>query len=266
MKISEIYCYPIKSLAGISLSTATLTDRGLLHDRRWMLVRPDGTFFTQRQFPQMALLQPSFSDSHLIVAHKKQDIPPIHIPFHPETEDELQVTVWGDTCKAVRVSDAADAWFANVLGIPCHLVYMQDNNHRQIDLKYTTPGKWVSFADGYPYLILGQASMDLLNEKLDSPISVIRFRPNFVFTGGQPHEEDTWTSIEIGGTHFRGVKPCARCQIPTIDPETAEMGKEPTRTLATYRAANKKILFGMNLMGPAEGLVSVGDVVIGSDE
>ncbi len=144
---------------------------------------------------------------------------------------------------------------------------MPDSTRRDADPQYAPEGQHVSFADGFPYLIIGQASLDELNRKLAEPLPMNRFRPNFVFTGGAPHEEDGWSDFQIGTVAFRGVKPCARCAIPTTNQETAERAAEPIKTLATYRNEGRKILFGQNVILTGEvGVLRVGERLLKSYE
>ena len=130
----------------------------------------------------------------------------------------------------------------------CRLVYFPEVNQRPVDEKYRIENDQVSLADGYPYLIIGQSSLDDLNSKLTNPLPMNRFRPNFVFTGGKPFEEDNWRNFAIGKSRFAGVKPCGRCVLTTVNQETTERGTEPLATLATYRRTNNKIYFGQNLL------------------
>jgi uncharacterized protein YcbX len=259
--LTAIYHYPVKGLAGLSVASAALTPRGLAHDRRWMIVTPEGQFLSQRQLPQMALLQPVQRGELFYLAHKQRDLPPLLLPAEPEAEP-LTVTVWDDRVAARAVSVEADAWLSEVLGRPCRLVYQPEEGHRPVDPRYAPAGEEVSFADGYPYLIIGQAALDALNARLAEPVPMDRFRPNFVFSGGEPHAEDGWDEFLIGEQAFRAVKPCARCQVVTIDQARARRGAEPLRTLATYRERDHKVMFGMNLLaleGP--GRVQVGDEI-----
>jgi len=258
LQVSQLFIYPIKSLAGIELTEARLTDRGFEHDRRWMLVDTDNRFFTQREFGQMALLQPSIGKNGMLITHKKTG-DNILIPFEPETGETFSAVVWDDTCNVIRVSDAADAWFSRQLGISCKLVYMPDDSIREVDHNYATDGEITNLGDGYPLLIIGQASLDDLNGRMDEAIPMMRFRPNIVFTGGEPYQEDDMTHFSINQIDFYGVKPCARCPIPTIDLETGERSKEPLRTLANYRRREHKVFFGQNLLYHGLGKIAVGD-------
>lgn len=262
LKISDIIIYPIKSLGGISLKNAVVEKRGLKYDRRWMLVNENGVFLTQRKFREMALLQVEITDNGLKVSHKTKDIQPIEIPFNSEPLEHLRVQVWDDTCTAFTISDSINQWFSDVLERDCRLVYMPDDSLRQLDRRYAKEGEITGFADGYPVLILGESALEKLNKKLENAIPMNRFRPNLVFSGGSPNEEDTWKELKIGQINFYGAKPCARCIMTTINQDNAVAGKEPLKTLSTYRKVGKKILFGQNLIPRSLGeSVKVGDVI-----
>lgn len=267
MQISGIFIYPVKSLRGIALQAAKVEARGLQYDRRWMIVDPQGMFFTQRELPEMALLITEITSEHLLIRHATKPFEPLQIPLQtPVHAESMQVQVWDDTCLALAVSPSADHWLTEVLQTPCRLVYMPDHSLRPTDPNYSQPNDIVSFADGYPILIIGENSLSDLNGRLPKPLPMNRFRPNLVFAGGTPHVEDTWKSFKIGDAHFRGNKPCGRCEITTIDQETSERGSEPLKTLATYRLSGKKILFGMNICwevnGITEPIIKMGDEIV----
>ena len=265
MLLSEIHIYPVKALGGISLQSSVVQLRGLQHDRRWMLTDEQGTFLTQRDIPEMALLGTAIEPRHLVVFEKKNPASRVLVPLDvvPDDLPEKMVAVWGDRCAARQLPDEIGGWFSDVLGKKMQLVLMPDTTRRAADGRYAPPGQVVSFADGYPFLIIGQASLDDLNSRLAQPLPMNRFRPNFVFTGGQPFEEDGWSDFRIGDVAFRGVKPCARCPVPTIDQDTAARAAEPLRTLATFRQEGHKILFGQNVVWMGKGMeVRVGESVI----
>lgn len=260
LTISEIWIYPIKSLGGIKLKQARLTERGLEWDRRWMLLDAEGQFMTQRQVAPMALLEVSLKQNQLEVRHRIKDLPPLTVPFQPQSPTELvDAPIWDDYSKALFVSPEADSWFSEALEQICRLVYMPDEGQRSTSGKTSGRIQKVNFADEYPALIIGQASLDDLNRRLAEPIPINRFRPNFVFSGGMPFEEDGWHAITIGSNRFWAEKPCARCVVTTIDQQTTEKSKEPLHTLAAYRKWNNKLLFGQNLMFEADGFVKEGD-------
>jgi uncharacterized protein YcbX len=265
--LTKIFIYPIKSLGGIALSQALLTRRGLEHDRRWMLVDVNGLFLTQREFPKMALLQPHIEQDKLFVTDLTTPGSVVAVPLqvsHSEVSP-IMTQVFDDTCWALPVSKEADRWFSNALGTNCQLVFMPETTERQVDLKYAQPKDITSFSDGFPFLIASEASLQDLNTRLDIPVSIERFRPNLVVSGTLPWEEDNWTSLAIGGAHFYSTKPCGRCQVITIDPKTAEIGKEPLKTLATFRRKEQKVLFGLNAcwdyLQSSEECVRVGDTL-----
>jgi uncharacterized protein YcbX len=260
-KLSEIFIYPIKSLGGISLQSSVVEARGLKYDRRFLLVDENAEFITQRDFPQMALLKLSFAENGFKVLNSKNSSE-IYIPFESASKEIVKVKIWRDFCSAVVVNKDIDLWFSNAINKKCSLVYMPDNEKRIVEKKYINEEHIVSFADAYPFLIIGQASLDDLNCKLEIPIPINRFRPNFVFMGGNPYEEDGWENFKIGNAEFKAVKPCARCVITTTDQENAVRNVEPLKTLAKYRKMNNGVMFGMNLICNHTEKVSVNQNII----
>ena len=260
LKLSKIFFYPIKSLGGISVSSAIAESRGIKYDRRYLLVDEDGVFLTQRKFSQMALLKLSFTNDGFKVLNTMDNSHTI-IPLESDSTETITVTVWDDVCNASRVGKDLDTWFSRAIGKKCFLVYMPDNENRMVERKYINEEHIVSFADAYPYLLIGQSSLDDLNTRLEARLPINRFRPNFVFTGRNPYEEDTWKDFRIGNVEFTAVKSCARCVITAINQETAERGCEPLKTLSEYRTINHKIMFGMNLICKSIGKVSVNDSI-----
>lgn len=262
LTVSSLYIYPIKSLGGISLETARLTDRGFAYDRRWMLVDEENCFITQREFPQMSQLLVELREDGLLVRHRHTG-DSLVVPFQP-TGAPCTVTVWDDTCQGQFVSPEADQWFSDRLSLPCRLVYMPETTLRKVDPDYAHGEEITSFSDGFPLLMIGQSSLDDLNSRLSRPLVMERFRPNIVFTGGSPFLEDEMAAFSIADIRFYAVKPCARCVITTIDLLTGEKGKEPLRTLSSYRRHNNKLYFGQNLlfdMTPEVQNISVGDAI-----
>lgn len=260
--VTEINIYPIKSLGGISLQTSFVEERGLKYDRRWVLADEKNVFITQRQNEQMALIDVKLENDGLSVSHRTKRIASLKVPFTPQTIEHKDITIWDDIVNAIRVSDEADAWFSAVLDMKCSLFYQPDDSIRLTDPKYSiTKEEHTSFADGYPILIIGQESLNNLNERLEEPVSMKRFRPNIVFSGGEAHTEDSWKYFTIADVKLVGVKPCARCVLTTINPETSTKGKEPLRTLNQYRNFNSKVLFGQNLLVVETGKIAIGDEI-----
>lgn len=259
LKLTQIWIYPIKSLGGISLLTAKVFEKGLQYDRRWMLVDEEGKFLTQRVHPRMALFKLSIDNDQLVVTYLESVL---SLSLKRKTfSNPMQVTIWDDAVSAYEMDPFYSKWFSDLLGITCRLVYFPEENARPVDPAFKVNDEHVSLADAYPFLIIGQSSLDDLNSRLYEQLPINRFRPNFVFTGGNPYEEDQWRNFTIGSTRFVGVKQCARCAIPTINQDTAEKGIEPTKTLATYRKWNNKILFGQNLVALDHHIVTVDDTI-----
>lgn len=261
LKLTEIWIYPIKSLGGIRLEKTKVLEKGLQYDRRWMLVDETGKFMTQRILPEMALLKLTINNEQLTITHSQKK--ETHsIPLKPTASTpEKEVIIWDDTVKAFEVSKETSTWFSSMLNMPCKLVYFPEENERAVDNRYAHNNENVSLADGYPFLIIGEASLQDLNNRLEKPVPMNRFRPNFVFSGGQPFEEDNWKEFLIGDNRFLGVKPCSRCVLITVNQDTAEKGDEPLRTLATYRKQNNKTYFGQNLLAVDHTFVTVGDTI-----
>lgn len=261
MQVSQLYIYPIKSLGGIALQTVEITDRGFQYDRRWMLVDANNRFISQRELAEMALLKVNITSSGLEVYHTNDPTDIFRVPFPPYNGTTLPVSVWDAGCNARLVSEEANNWFSHKLKIDCRLVYMNDEDNILIDETYNINNSINSFSDGFPILIASEASLEDLNSKLDQALPMNRFRPNLVISGSKAFEENEIKEFIIGDIHFFGVKPCARCVITTIDQSTAVKGKEPLKTLATYRNYNNKILFGENVIAMQTGTISVGDPV-----
>lgn len=260
LQISQLFIYPVKSLGGTAVRQAKVTATGFEHDRRWMLVDENNLFISQRECAEMALLVAEVKDNALHITHKtKADH--LTIPIENNAGVKVEVTIWDDTCAAQFVGDEADNWFVKILGIKCRLVYMPDETKRVVDQRYAPAESITSFADAYPFLIIGQSSLDELNSRLTEALPIDRFRPNMVFTGGKPFEEDLMGAFTIAGINFYGVKLCGRCIITTIDQETATNNKEPLKTLASYRRKENKILFGQNLIHEGDGVITVGNSI-----
>jgi len=260
--LSGLFLYPVKSLGGYALTEAEVTPRGLRHDRRWLIVDERNRFMTQRQHASMALLQVAPAYNGFLLSHRQRpDLLPLFIPFEATPDRTLFVTIWDDLVWAWCGSPAADEWISEALGQKCRLVYMSDMVRREVEPEFNPEDQLVSFADAYPFLMIGENALADLNGRLPSPVPMNRFRPNLVFSGGLPYEDDAWADIRIGELPFRVVRGCGRCVLTTIDQETATKvpGGEPLRTLATYRQADGSALFGQNVTGPGHGYLRVGD-------
>lgn len=258
MHLSGITIYPVKSCAGISLDSVMLDRFGPVGDRRWLVVDERGRFVSQREQARMALIRVeqvkegvhlSMGESSCRAAIPGPDAP------------ELRVTIWEDSVRALLADEAAGAWLSARLDRPCRLVYMPDTCRRRVDGVYAREGETVSFADGFPLLLIAEASLQDLNRRLDNPVPMNRFRPNLVVSGCDPFAEDGWRRIRIGEVEFTVAKPCSRCVIPSIDQATGERDRQINRVLASYRRVNGQIEFGQNLLYNPPGAVALGDPV-----
>jgi uncharacterized protein YcbX len=258
-KLSEIILYPIKSCAGISVSQATLTQRGLeaegVRDREWMLVDDSGRFLTQREYPKMALIQPQLGGDCLRVT--APGMPDLALPLAaPDTVSVAAITVhlWDDAVLAADCGNAVANWFSRVLGAPCRLVRFHPDAARFASAKWTGGiAAPTLFSDGYPVLVAGSASLDDLNQKLVAAgrgaLPMNRFRPNLVIDGIEAFEEDYADYFQLGQSRLKPVKPCPRCPIPSVDQGSGVPGPDPLDILQTYRRKpilDDAVCFGMN--------------------
>ena len=259
--VSGIYVYPIKSLGGITLTESLVEEKGLQYDRRWVLTDDTGSFVTQRKYPLLALLQVSISDDVVTVFHKENPKQKISFGISQQIGEHIPVTIWDDLTKGIEVDAEVSKWFSNYMNMEVKLLRMPEQERRNVDPRYASNDEIVGFADGYPCLIIGQSSLDELNTKLEKPILMDRFRPNIVFTGGEPHAEDSIKDFEIDGISFSAVKPCARCVLVTVDQQNGTKSPEPLKTLAKYRTLNNKIMFGQNLIHKGSGTIKIGSEI-----
>jgi uncharacterized protein len=243
--------------------------RGLQFDRRWMLIDSENKFVTQRELPEMALFRLEIKPPFLEIFHKNRPDERLKVPLEPDWQslETARVETWSWKGAARICPNVAADFFSENLKSPLRLAFMPDTTRRQADRRYAEKGQMVSFADGFPFLIIGQSSLDFLNEKLKErdqpPMPWNRFRTNFVFSGGnEPFSEDNWSDFSIGAANFRAVKPCARCVMTTIDQENLQKTAEPLKTLATFRFKNNRIYFGQNVVWlGGEATVRVGDLI-----
>ena len=261
MKLTKINIFPVKSLSGISLETSLIDRRGLRNDRRWMLVNESGKFLTQREIARMSLVKIECGAENFTVFSNGTS--PFQFPLEIADGEETEVVIWNSTVKALAFGKPADDWFSDILDAKCRLVFMPESSERSVNEKFAVrETDIVNFADGYPFMLLSESSLDDLNSRLAEKVPMNRFRPNFVVSGSDAFAEDVWKKIRIGETVFDVVKPCERCVITTIDQQTAVASKEPLRSLSQYRNFNGKVHFGQNLIAENYGgTISVGDEI-----
>ncbi|MEN2413977.1 MOSC domain-containing protein [Flavobacterium mesophilum] len=257
--VKEIYIYPIKSLAGISLKSANAGEMGFENDRRWMLINTENVHVTQREYPIMSQFYPQ------ILGDK------IQINFEGETHEfsvnehlgnAIESQVWDDKSEVFEVNKNSSKWFSDKLGFECRLVKINKIGARKHESSRTNETYNVSLADAYPYLLIGTESLDFLNDKLEEKITIKRFRPNIVVSTKNAHEEDDFKTFTIGEVQFKNIKPCGRCIMVNNDPQKGIVKKEPLKTLSKYRNVDNSVLFGTNLVSLNSGIISVGDEVV----
>jgi uncharacterized protein YcbX len=261
-RVAEIWIYPVKSCRGGRVPHATLAERGLDGDRRWMIVdAASGKFLTLREIPTMQLAHARLDGDVLVV--DAPGLPTLRRPARLADGTRRTVEVWRDTVEAIADAEAS-AWFSRHLGRQVDAVYMPDTTHREVDRDHGgRADDVVSFADAFPLLVCARESLADLNRRIGgAPLAMERFRPNVVIEGGAPWEEDALGRFRIGATTFRNAKGCSRCAATTVDPDTAERGPEPLRTLADFRRKDDgKVYFGINAIHEGPGAIAVWDGV-----
>ena len=260
--LSTIYYYPVKGCRGHAVQSAFVERRGLRHDRRFLIVDADGLAITQRDIASLAWVVPEVTDTTLSLS--APEMPAISLPV--ATDGPIKrAKVWSsNNIKTIDQGEEVAEWISTYLNTDARLVFMPPTTIRRVNPDYAVqPGDHVSFADGYPILIASQESLDDLNSRLETSLPMNRFRPNLVVSGCGPFEEDTWKRIRIGEVELALVKPCSRCEVTTIDQTTLAKGKEPLKTMATFRrVAGNKVMFGVNVIPLNEGNIRVNDPII----
>lgn len=258
--LSQIFVYPVKSLAGFQVQQWSVAKTGLRYDRQWMLVDQQGLFLSQRRLPKMALIKTRIADNQLwLSAADKADIA---LALEPQGVEDIVVKIWNDQCLAKTVSAQADAWLSDFLQHPCRLVYHPQDRIRKVDPDYASEQDETAFSDGFPFLIVSEASLQAFNQAANLNLSMPRFRPNLVIGDCEAYAEDYWRQISIKQINFRLPKPCSRCSVPAIDPDTAITSQAPLTALAQLRQANNKVYFGQNALHDKQGMLAVGDEVL----
>ena len=260
LRLSALYRYPLKSGKAEVLQQIGLDKLGLCGDRRWMLVdEASGRFLTQRAVAKMSQLSALWNGSGGLTL-SSQGVAPLDVAL-PRNDAELRgVTIWRDTLRVPDAGDAAAAWVSDFIGKPTRLVHVPVERARSTEAGFGKDDDKVGFADGFPLLLIGQASLDDLSQRIGRPMEMLRFRPNLVIEGSDAFAEDNWKRVRIGEVEFRVVKSCSRCILTTIDPASGERSadREPLATLKTYREQDGDVMFGQNLVNDGIGQLAVG--------
>lgn len=263
--VTGLFIYPIKSCRGIAVESALVTEYGFENDRRFVLCDKRGIFVTQRAQPRLALVRTHIEGDALHLSAPQ--MPDISLPLHADGE-EATVRLFKDTCTGLVMDDRINQWFSRFLGITCRLLRYMESRPRIRESSYLSAPVSVSYADGYPFLITSEQSLNYLNTKLQEPITMNRFRPNIIVNGVDgPHDEDQWKEILIGDdVILTGANTSARCVMITIDQTTGMLhsNDEPRRTLQTYRKFGERdeIFFGKNFMPiTTESAIRVDDTI-----
>ncbi|MBI3162613.1 MAG: MOSC domain-containing protein [Chloroflexi bacterium] len=257
IQLSNLTYYPIKACRGFDIAESRIERMGLADDRRMMAVTPEGEFLTQREHAKLALITPALQNGSVTLSAPNLDS--IQIALQ-KSGTPWPVNIWkSQGVHAIDQGNDAAQWLSDWLGVSVRLVHFADGFIRKVSSEYAiNADDRTGFADGYPILIISEESLQDLNSRLDSALPMNRFRPNIVVKGCEPFAEDTWKRIRIGAVEMALVKPCARCEVTTIDKETLERKKEPLKTLGKYRKHTLGALFGMNVIPLNEGTVKVG--------
>jgi uncharacterized protein YcbX len=247
--ITALNVYPVKSCRGIALTQARLTETGFEHDREWLITTPEGRFLTQRERPLLAQIETALTGDQLVL--RKPNSAELKLPLNL-TGPELEVTIWKDRCAAFDAGEDAATWLTEHLGKPARLVRFDQRRKRPSDAEWTQGVEAFSqFSDGFPWLLISQASLDELNTRLKQPLPMNRFRPNIVVDGLAPFGEDEVHEFIAGDIGLRAVKPCTRCAITTTDQITGERTtEEPLKTLKEFRFDRglRGVTFGQNMV------------------
>jgi hypothetical protein len=260
--VASLHVYPIKSCRGLDLTAVRFDQLGPLYDRRFMLVDENGAFLSQRKLPRLALITPRLGPTALVVS--APNMPQLKVAMSQRDARRIEVQIWEHRGAAEDVGANAADWFSSFLEQPCRLVRWADDQLRPVDPKYARSEAATTFNDGFPVLLMSEASVADLNKRMKQPLPMNRYRPNVVVRDLEPYAEDSWRRIRIGEVELDVVKPCGRCATTTVDQLTGVPGTEPLATLASYRRdqeGGNKVLLGQNCVHRSLGSIRAGDPV-----
>jgi len=256
--ISQLHIYPVKSLGGFSPEQWEANPEGFHLDRTWLLTTDYKSFISQRDFPILARFSTSIMENKVTAIFEGQSI---SFDYDEIVPNRHLIGVWDDQSIVFETPTYLSEWFSDMLQIRVFLVRQADNKSRMHFISKLQKTVAVTMADGYPYLILGTASIMELNARLQTPVSLSRFRPNIVVNTHIPHEEDLFEPFSIGSANFNTVKPCGRCIMVNVDQSTGLSSKEPLKTLSAYRKKDNHVYFGANALCIGSGIIKRGDTL-----
>lgn len=259
MRVTALHIYPIKACAGVQVKSFRFDALGPLYDRRFMVVDAQGRFLSQRDEARLALVQPQLAPTALKVSAR--EMPKLSVPLRRAQPRLREVEIWGKRGEAEDAGDESASWFSQLLGRPCRLVAFPERGGIPVDSRYARFDSYTAFTDGYPVLLMNEASLADLNSRLERPVPMNRFRPNVVVDAAESYAEDAWKQLRVGELLLDVVKPCSRCVVTTVDQVTAKSSPEPLRTLASYRTVDNRVLLGQNCIHHGPGSLRVGDLV-----
>lgn len=259
LKVSSLHIYPIKSCAAVDLTAVRLDTRGPLLDRRWMLIDKDGRFVTQREEPRLSQIRPGITPLALEV--EAPGMQKLKVPLGGGRGRRVRAQVWGHETEAEFLGNDVADWFSDAMQRNLRLVRWADEQVRPVSKRHTDIDSQTAFADGYPVLLVSEASLAELNGRLEQRVPMDRFRPNIVVRGCEAFAEDGWRKFTVGDMTLHGVKPCDRCTITTVDQRSGQAGKEPLATLSGFRTVDSRVLFGINCVHGGFGNIREGDSI-----
>ena len=259
--LTRIVLYPVKSFSGLGVPKWEMDECGLKYDRRWIVINESGKFQSQRQFPEMSLFGATIEGKYLRLNHATEPVNFLDIPLDLVPDQEMELSVWKKKCQALIYDHRVNDWISGHLGASLKLAMLKPGSFRTSDGDGETRNHRIAFSDGFPFHITGWSSLDALNERLGFEVSMNRFRPNFVFSGGEPFEEDSWNEIRIGKHTFFAVQACDRCILVNVDQQTGQAMNQPLGVLSEFRKSEGKIYFGQNLSGPVSGWIETGSSI-----
>ena len=270
MRVESLHIYPVKSTAATDVAWADVLPHGLSGDRRWLVVEASGEQVTAREHPRLLAAKVVQAPESILLTAR--DMPDLTV-VTPDNGPPMDAVVWGTAFPVADAGDEAATWFSRLIDKPVRLVYQFDATSRPITKPSALPGEVVSAADAFPVLLASTSSLAMLNEWVAArrveegepdtgPLSMRRFRPNIVMSGGDPFAEADWDRVRIGGLLFRMTIECKRCVMTTVDPDTCERGKEPLRSLARHRRRDGGVWFAVNMIPMESGTLKVGDAVV----